>query len=339
MAGGSNAGWITMEEVAREAGVSTMTVSRALKTPDKVAVATRERVASAVRRLGYVPDRVAGALSSGESRLVAALLSTIAGSIFADTVAGLSASLAEGGYQLLLGTTDYSPANEEALIATALGRRPDGLVLTSGVHTEGARRSLQRAGLPVLELWDLPEHPIDMAVGFSNRDAGRRMTSFLHELGYHRIAITGSFGDRDHRGLQRQEGYVRALRDAGLGSPRIVLGDERHTSIEAGAIGLQRVRERWPDTDAIFCTSDAVALGALAEARRGSLEVPRDIAIAGFGDFEYAGPTGLDITTLRVPGRTIGREAGRLLIARRRGEIMEPVVLDVGFEPVRRGTA
>jgi len=331
--------WATMQDVAREAGVSTMTVSRALTAPDKVAAETRERVNGAVARLGYVPDQSAGSLSSRNTRLVTALISTLGGSVFAETAAGLMRTLRDANCQLLLGATDYSQESEEELISAALGRRPVGVVLTSEHHTPDAQRKLRRAHVPVVEIWELPDDPIDMAVGFSNHAAGWRMTQFLHELGYRRIATMGQRGPADARGQRRQQGYADAMRALGLGAPRIVPDDGGCTPIEAGARGLVALRERWPDTDAVFCTSDAGALGAVSEARRRGLATPGDIAIAGFGDFDYAGPAGLDLTTLRVPGFRMGEEAGRLLLARQAGEISGPCMVNVGFEPVRRATA
>ena len=325
-----------MRDVAREAGVSTMTVSRALGAPGKVAPDTRARVAEAVARLGYVPDQVAGALSSRGTRLVTALVSTLGGSVFADTVSGLTEGLHEAGHRLLVGTTDYSSEDEEGLIAATLGRRPDGIALTSHVHTPGARAMLRRSGVPVVELWELPEDPIDSAVGFSNFEAARAMTRFLHATGRRRIALVGGDGPRDRR---RREGHRAAIAELGLGDPRDLPPDPSLGGVEAGAAGLARLRERWPEADAVFCLGDAVALGALAEARRRGLDVPGDIAVAGFGDFEYAGAAGLALTTLRVPGRAMGEEAARVILGRRSGAITGPVRVDLGFEPVRRATA
>lgn len=331
--------WRTMQDVAREAGVSTMTVSRALATPEKVAVKTRRRIERVIEKLGYVPDQAAGSLISQNTRLVTALISTLEGSIFADTIAGLTHSLREVNCHLLVGATDYSQENEEELVIAALGRRPIGVVLTSAHHTAGARRRLRRAHVPVVEIWELPDDPVDMAVGFSNYDAGRRMTHFLHELGHRRIATIGRRGPNDERGRRRQEGYAAAIRDLGLGEPRIVDGESDQTPIETGAFGFAKLRERWPDTQAAFCTSDSVALGAISEARRLGLSTPEDIAVAGFGDFDYAGTAGLNLTTLRVPGFQMGAEAGRVLHARQSGEITGPCVVNVGFEVVRRASA
>jgi len=331
--------WVTMQDVARAADVSTITVSRVLRTPEKVRAETRARVMGAVRALGYVPDQVAGSLSSRESRVVAALVSTLAGSIFASTVDGLAQSLREQGHQLLLGTTEYSSASEEELIATALSRRPDGVVLTSGDHTPAARRMLVAAALPVVEVWELPEAPIDMAVGFSNIEAGRAITRFLHDIGRRRIGFVGGLQEGDRRGRLRYQGYAGVLAERGLGPPRAVSDSGIISMVERGARNFVELMQRWPDTDAIFCASDSVALGTLSEARRRGYRVPEALAVAGFGDFEFAGEFGLGLTTVRIPGYAIGAEAGRMIVRRKQGDTDAPRIVDVGFEIVRRGSA
>lgn len=331
--------WATMQDVARMAGVSTITVSRALRLPDMVRPATRTRVDAAVRALGYVPDRIAGSLSSRESRQVAAVVSTLGGSIFASTVDGLAQALREQRHELLLGTTEYSSASEEKLIATALSRRPDGMVLTSADHTPLARRMLANAGVPVVEVWDIPATPFDMAVGFSNVESGRAMTRFLHANGRRRIGFIGGLHEGDHRGRLRRQGYAAALRELGLGEPRTITDQTVVPMVERGARQLGQLLDRWPDTDAIFCASDSVALGALSEARRRGLAVPDRLAIAGFGDFEFAGEHGLGLTTVRIPGYAIGATAGQLILRRKQGDPDTPRIVDLGFEIVRRGSA
>ena len=328
-----------MSDVARAAGVSAMTVSRVFKAPGKVADETRARVQAAIETLGYVPDGVAGSLASRESRLVAALISTVAGSVFVSTIDGLNEALAEAGHQLLLGTTEYSPESEEALLTAVLGRRPDGLVLTSADHTEATRRMLANARLPIVELWDLPDTPIDAAVGFSNRAAGAAMTRLLVELGYRKIAFVGAFGEGDRRGQLRCAGYESVLSEFSLGPARRVATEAGTNLVESGAAAAAATLECWPDSDAIFCASDALALGALSEARRRGLAVPDRLAIAGFGDFEFAGESGLSLTTVRIPGRLMGYEAGRLILSMKSGAKNLPRRIDLGFELVRRSTA
>ncbi len=335
----SGSGWVTMADVAHRAGVSAMTVSRVLQEPARVKAATRDRVEAAIEALGYVRHAGAGALASKESRLVAALVSTLGGSIFTSTIAGLGAELRAAGHELLLGTTDYSPASEEALLEATLGRRPDGLVLSTDRHTARARGLLRRAKAPVVEIWQLPERPLDMAVGFSNRAAGRAITTALVEWGYRRIGFVGALGADDHRGKRRHQGYAEVLADRSLGPARTAASEAASASIADGAGGLRRLLERWPDCDAVFCGSDPIAFGAISEAARTGIWVPEDLAVVGFGDFDFAGEAGLGLTTVRIPGERIGREAARLILARKTGEALASTVIDVGFEIVRRRSA
>jgi LacI family gluconate utilization system Gnt-I transcriptional repressor len=328
-----------MEDVARRAGVSQMTVSRALRTPEKVASATRARIAAAVAELDYVPDLAAGGLAARRSGIVAVIVSTLENSIFAATVQGLSAALHGQGYAVLLGASDYSREGEEELLRAVLGRRPDGIVLTDYVHTPAARRLLAAAGVPVVETWELPAAPIDTAVGFSNHAAGWAMTLALHGYGYRRIAFVGSAAEDDRRGRLRREGYRAALAELGAGPPREVGLPAAVTGITDGPAALGALLAGCPDADAAFCVVDALAAGLLLACRRRGLDVPGRLGVAGFGDFDLAHPDALDITSVRVAGRTIGAAAGELLLARMRGEPTAAKVRDVGFEVVRRGSA
>ena len=180
----------TMADVAREAGVSKMTVSRVLADRD-VSVAMRERVLAVIEQLGYVPDASAGTLSSGRSPFIVALVPSMSSSNFADTVHSLNAAVTAHGLQLLLGDTDYDLKQEEQLLRVMLAHRPEGVMLTGSYHTAATRAMLKRSKVPVVETWDVPRTPIQQAVGFSNVDAACEMMRHLHERGTarrHRLA-------------------------------------------------------------------------------------------------------------------------------------------------------
>ena len=330
-------GWVTMGEVAERAGVSKITVSRVLRSPDKVKQETRERVRAAIAELGYVPDEAAGGLSSRRSRIVGAVISTLAGSTFASTVDGLGDRLRQNGHQLLLAGTDYSSAREADAVAAMLGRRPDGLVLTSTTHRDDTRRTLEASRIPVVEIWELPVDPIGYAVGFSNRDAGAAMARHLLAAGRRRMAFIGTAGEDDRRGRLRYDGFAEVLEQSGIAEVRATAAASG-TQTARGARGLAAVLERWPDTDAVFCSSDTLALGALSEARRRGLSVPEDIAIAGFGDFEFAGEFGLGLTTVRVPGPDIGEVAAQLILDVNAGLEPPSRTVDLGFQVIARAT-
>lgn len=330
--------WATMHDVAIRANVGKITVSRVLRTPEKVAEKTRQRVLDAIRELGYVPDGMAGALSSSRSRIVGALVSTLADSVFTSTIEGLSRTLRRSDYELLLANTDYAPELEEAAVRTLLSRRPDGLALTSSQHTPQLRELLLRSNVPVVELWDLPENPIGHVVGFSNRLAGRAITEYLIAQSHRKIAFIGGNRSGDVRGQQRAEGYREVLLEAGLGTALFIDSATPELSdVEAGAQGLSSALERWPDLDAVICVSDPLAMGALCEAARQGVTVPTELAVSGFGGLELSQPAGLNLTTIEFPGKRIGEMAADILMNSEGNDTRQ--IIDLGFELVRRATA
>ncbi len=321
-----------MSDVAAAAGVSLVTVSRAINQPDQVASETLAAVRAAVERLGYVPNMTAGSLASRRSRIVAAIVPTIANQVFSETIEALAQTLGDGGYQLLLGHNGYRPADEERLVETFLGRRVDGIVLTGGTHAPGLRTRLQRSGLPVVETWDLVPQPIDMQVGFSTLAAGRAAGEHLLRRGCRAPAFIGA---QEERSLQRLQGLREAAAAAGIGDvPAELILPPVHID-EAGP-RLADLLARRPDVDAVFCNNDLLAAGVLFECARRGWEVPGRIAVMGFGDLPIARAGFPRITTVQVRRRQIGERAGQLLLARLAGQDTGPSVVDIGFEVVVR---
>lgn len=335
----------TMRDVARIAGVSTMTVSRVLAQPDLVADVTRARVTQVVEDLGYVPDLIASSLSSKKSGFIAAILPTLNNINFAETAGGLTEALRVTGFQLLIGYTNYRIREEEALVRALLARRPEGIVLPGGHHTSTTRQLLHAADIPVVQIWDLPEEPVGHVVGFSNFEAGRAMTTRLIERGYQRIAFLGPPRDepgfRDFRGDQRLAGYSRALEQAGRAASDLVIRHGRGpVSFTHGAESLGALLARHRDVDAVFAVSDLSAVGALMECQRRGIKVPDDLAIAGFGDFEIGAQTNPSLTTVRVDCAGIGERAGQLLLdllAMPKTDLpVSHETIDLGFDLIER---
>lgn len=328
-----------MADVARVAGVSAITVSRALRTPGRVAPETRARVDAAAQALGYVPNLVAGALKSQRSRIVVAIVPTLVSAIFAETVEGMTEVLRDQGYQLLLANSGYAAETEETLVRAFLGRRPDGIILTGVHHTEGARAQVRAAGIPVVETWETTDHPIDMNVGFSNRAAGRALTEALLARGYRRIVFAGLAPAAELRSRRREEGYRAAMRAAGLQPAVHRLDDvDRGLTMRSGARAAVALLAARPRCEAVMFANDFPAFGALAECARRGVAVPGGLAIAGFGDFEVAREAHPALTTVRVPGREMGRRAAAMILERLAGRAVEPRV-DLGFEVVLRESA
>lgn len=323
-----------IQDVAKAAGVSAITVSRALRQPERVAQPTRAAVQRAIDRLGYVPDLVAGALASRKSRVVGAIVPTIAGAMFADTVQGMSDALHGEGYELLLGAHGYDLAEEQALVQAFVGRRADGLILTGAQHAPETRRLLAAAGAPVVETWDLGRRPIDMTVGFSNFRAAKAMARHLVERGYRRIAFVSGVLRGHDRSRPRRDGFRAGL----SGGPASLLElQAAGADMRGGAAAIVELLARRPDLDAAFFVNDVMAAGALLECRRRGWAAPGRIAIAGFGDFEVAEAAGL--TTVRISGYEIGRRAALMLAARLSGQTVSPATVDLGFEIVARESA
>jgi LacI family transcriptional regulator, gluconate utilization system Gnt-I transcriptional repressor len=263
----------TMADVARLAGVSPMTVSRAFKTDSSVSDATRDAILKAADGLGYVFDSTASNLRSQKTDFIAVTIPSINNANFAETVRGLSEGLKPRGLQILLGYTDYDMAEEERLIEQFLRRRPEAIVVTGGRHTPRARRMLDNAGIPVIETWDLPEDPIGHVVGFSNAGGAGDGRSFRGQgPDAHRLHRR-----RHHPRHPRRRppcGFIAAMQARGLDATRLIAAGPPPISMREGADAMGRLLDTLPDTQAVICVSDLSAFGALTECQRRGVAVP-----------------------------------------------------------------
>jgi LacI family gluconate utilization system Gnt-I transcriptional repressor len=325
---------ITIHQVAALAQVSGMTVSRALKTPDRVSTETLQRVRDAVARTGYVPNALAGGLKSARTGLVAALVPALRAHIYDVTIEALTDTLAAAGYQLLLGQTGHSPEREEELLRALVGRRPEGIVLTGVRHSKGSRSMLMASGLPVVETNDWTSAPIDMLVGFSHERIGRDACRYLAAKGHKRLAVIGSENDRAR---QRADAFLAAARELRLPAPKVhVLSQISSHSAGRGALADLLAAGK---LDAAYCSSDLVALGVLTEARVRGIRVPSALAVLGSGDMEFAASVSPSLSTLRVDFARIGTLAARFIIDRVERRATADTVVDVGSTIVERESA
>lgn len=329
-------GGMTLRDVAALAGVSMITASRALNSPQQVSPAALARVREAVERTGYVPNRVAGGLASSRSHLVAAVVPTIVGPVFLETVESLTESLAAAGYQLMLGQSGYAGSREDALLEAIIGRRPDGIVLTGIMHTPEGRRRLLASKIPIVETWDLTPTPIDMVIGFSHEGIGAAVAEYFHRRGRRRLAIISA---DDERGLRRKAGFVQAAaRLAGTNAALPAVLVAAPTALGAGRRALSDLFRQEPGADAVFCSSDMLALGVLIEARCQGIAVPERLAVVGFGDLPLAADFEPALTSVRVDGTAIGRLAARYIVDRAEGRAVDGRVIDVGFSIIERAS-
>jgi LacI family gluconate utilization system Gnt-I transcriptional repressor len=329
---------VRMVEVARQAGVAPVTVSRVLHTPDKVAPETRVRVEGVIRELGYVPNLVAQSLVVARTGIVAALIPTIDNSLHAEIIQAMNERCRAARLHLLLGCTNFSVEEEEEMVRSFLARQPEAVYLTGITHSAATRTMLVASGLPVVEVANLPSEPIDMAAGYSSLRAAGAMMRQLIATGRRRIAYVHSPIGANDRLADRLRGYGSALEAAGLAAdPAQIV--ETELSIGGGAAGLRTLLERQVEVDAIFCSTDVLAVGVLLECQRCGLSVPAQVAVAGFDDLPIAGEIVPALTTVRIPRRRMGEEAARLILTRLEGGEPDQPVVDVGFEIVRRASA
>jgi LacI family gluconate utilization system Gnt-I transcriptional repressor len=321
-----------MADVARLAGVSPMTVSRAFKTDSSVSGATRDAILKAADDLGYVFDSTASSLRSQRTDFIAVTIPSINNANFAETVRGLSEGLKPRGLQILLGYTDYDMAEEERLIEQFLRRRPEAIVVTGGRHTPRARRMLENAGIPVIETWDLPDDPIGHVIGFSNAGAVRGMVDHFVARGLTRIAFIGGDTTRDTRGADRRAGFIAAMQGHGLDATRLIAAGVPPISMREGAMAMGRLLDTLPDTQAVICVSDLSAFGALTECQRRGVAVPGRLWIAGFGDYEIAGIAVPSLTTINPFPRDIGLRTATLILDVLDGRADQPARIAISPE-------
>ncbi len=328
----------TISEVAALAGVSSMTVSRTLRTPDRVAEKTRKAVNKAVEKLNYIPDSSAIDMSTRKGNTVVVILPSLSFEGHVRTVDGLSSELRREGFNLLLSENFYSESDEIRVLRSILGRRPAGIVIINSAHSDSGRKLMSSAGVPVVETWDLPENAIGSVVGFSHRRLGFLMAEHLLACGYQRLAFIGAPPETDRRAHERHQGFVQCLKQYNKAHHRHVILHEQPVSVSAGKEGIAALLEQFPDADAVLTLTDRVAMGAMMECRRRGIRVPDDLAIAGHGGFDFSEHLVPSLTTTAVDGFEIGVQAAKVLLKKSKGSRISIAEnrIDVGFDVVAR---
>ncbi|NHZ99949.1 LacI family DNA-binding transcriptional regulator [Massilia sp. CCM 8734] len=330
-------GKATLASVAARAGVSAMTASRALNQPERVSDAVRARVGLAVAELGYVPNRAARALASAQSNVIVVLVPSLSNAVFTAVLEGIEDAIGSGNYQLLIGNTRYSDAEEEKLLGIYLQSNPDGILLSSLSQSARVTQMLAASNVPLVSMMDLGSAPGQLSVGFSQFDAGRAMTRYLIDKGHTRIGFIGA--QLDERTLRRADGYRQAMGEAGLLDARLELMVGGPSTIALGAQLVERMLEQAPDCDAVFCCNDDLAHGAIYHCQRRGIKVPEQLAVCGFNDLPASAWMTPSVTTIATPRYRIGFEAASLLLAVIKGEAPPAAQIDLGFTLMARESA
>jgi LacI family gluconate utilization system Gnt-I transcriptional repressor len=329
-------GRVTLADVAQAAGVSPITVSRALRGERAVDPQLVARVQAAAGRLGYVPDPAARALASRTGNQVALLVPLLSNALFVDLVEAAQHTLARAGYQTLIGVTHYDPVEEEQLLRGQLLHRPAGMLVTGFDRSDGTRALIAGSGVPCVHLMETSPAEGVYSVGLSQFDAAVALARHLLARGRRRIAFAAA--QLDPRTIQRLEGWRQVLGQAGLYAPTLEWLNPAPSSIALGGVMFEQIVGQTPPVDAIFFCNDDLAQGALLAALRLGVKVPERVAVAGFNDLTGSDQMVPPLTTVRTPRAEIGAAGAEMLLALMRGKTVQPASVDVGFELVVRGS-
>jgi LacI family gluconate utilization system Gnt-I transcriptional repressor len=309
---------LTLRDVSEASGVSEMTVSRVLRGRDDVSQTTRQRVLEAARLLGYVPNKIAGALASQRVNLVAVIIPSMSNMVFPEVMTGISETLEETGLQPVVGVTGYSPDKEEKVLYEMLSWRPSGVIIAGLEHSEASRAMLRASGIPVVEIMDVDGTAVDSVVGISHRRAGQQMARAILKDGYAHIAFLGTKMAQDHRARKRFEGFTEALAKAGVeiedhqfysGGSALVKGREM----------TRDVLDRSPDLDFIYYSNDLIGAGGLLYLHEQGVDIPGEMGLAGFNGLNLVKGLPRELATMDACRHEVGcRAAG--IIARRVGQ-------------------
>ncbi|WP_097429655.1 LacI family DNA-binding transcriptional regulator [Escherichia coli] len=307
-------GKVTIADVAQLAGVGTMTVSRALRTPEQVSDKLREKIEAAVNELGYMPNLTASALASASSHTIAMVVPNLAEAGCTEMFAGLQHVLQPAGYQIILAESRHRLEQEEKLLETLLASNIAAAILLSVEHNSTVRHLLKNASIPVIEIGAIRTDPIDINIGIDNVAAMFELTNMLVQRGYQNIGLLCA-NQEQWIFQQHLQGWYKAMLRHHM-SPNRVINAALPPVFSTGASQLPEFLLAWPELDALVCVSDELACGVLYECQRRRIKVPDELAVVGFGDSDVSKVCQPSLTTMAVPHRKIGLEAGNVLLER-----------------------
>ena len=306
---------LTLRDVSEASGVSEMTVSRVLRNRGDVSEATRTRVLAAAKELGYVPNKIAGALASSRVNLVAVIIPSLSNMVFPEVLSGVAQVLEDTPLQPVVGVTDYLPEKEERVLYEMLSWRPSGVIIAGLEHTEASQAMLEASGLPVVEIMDTDGKPVDAMVGISHRRAGREMARAILKQGYSRIGFMGTKMPLDHRARKRFEGFTEVLAKSG-----IEIEDRAFYSggsaLAKGREMTQAMLERSPELDFLYYSNDMIGAGGLLYLIEKGIDIPGQIGLAGFNGVELLQGLPRRLATMDACRLEIGRKAAEIIAAR-----------------------
>lgn len=301
---------VTIKDIAREAGVSYASVSRALSGSRGVSLKTAQRILAVAKELNYSPNGIARNLVNQHSKTIGLIVPDISNPFFADIALSVIHTAEKAGYQTILSNSDWEPRAQERQLQLMREQRVDGVILKP-VQDAGDDVAYESLGLPAV-LLHYSGSKVVSCVDTDHEYGGYLITCHLLGCGCNRIAFIGGLPD-SRSNLQRLEGYTRALREAGLAPEDRLVRHGPFTS-ESGYALTRELLERPAPPDALFCGNDVIALGALQYAQEAGISVPRELCIAGFDGISYASLAQIRLTTIRQDRQRMGETATHLLL-------------------------
>ena len=306
---------LTLRDVSDASGVSEMTVSRVLRNRGDVSATTRTKVLEATKLLGYVPNKIAGALASQSVNLVAVIIPSLSNMVFPEVMMGISEGLADTGLQPVVGVTNYCPKTEEKVLYEMLSWRPSGVIIAGLEQSESSKAMLKSSSTPVVQIMDIDGDPVDAAVGISHRRAGRKMAEAILKSGYENIGFMGTQMPLDHRARKRFEGFTQALAKQSVK----IMDHEFYTggsTLAKGREMTEAILKRSPELDFIYFSNDMIGAGGLLHLREKGIDIPHRIGLAGFNQVELLEGLPQRLASMDSCRFEIGQLAANIVAAR-----------------------
>jgi len=328
----------TLSDVARRAGVSPVTVSRAIRHPEMVSEDLRKRIDAAVQALNYIPNHLASALASTRTHIVGVIVPSLTNGVFDDYLGAIQDVLNPAGIQVLVLNVRYSEMQEEQAIATLMGYHPEAMIVAGVDQTERSRQLLKNSGVPVVQTMDVSGAPIDLNIGLDHGAAGAAAVQYLYDQGHRKIAHLTARADP--RARRRHAGYQQRMDELGLSTAGLVAASPRPSDVAMGGELFAKVLDDVPDLTAVFTCNDDLALGTLFECQRRGIRVPDDVAIIGFNDLDFTTAAVPTLSTVSTERRQMGTWAAETILEIIRGSGQRPSQqsVDVGFSILKRGS-
>ncbi len=315
---------LTLRDVSEASGVSEMTVSRVLRNRGDVSAATRERVLQTAKQMGYVPNKIAGALASSRVNLVAVIIPSMSNMVFPEVMTGITQVLEETVLQPVVGITGYQPEKEEKVLFEMLSWRPSGVIIAGIEHSDASRAMLRASGIPVVEIMDTDGRPVDSMVGISHRRAGQRMAEAILKGGYRNIGFLGTRMSLDHRARKRFEGFTETLGKNGIE----ICDKEFYSGGSAFVKGremTQALLEREPDLDFLYYSNDIIGAGGLLYLLEAGYDIPGQMGLAGFNGLNLLKGMPKELASMDACRLETGRRAAEIIAARAAGGDSTPI--------------